>query len=194
MTPETRNQKPDCPASGIRHPASGVRGYTLVELVVAVGLFALIMMLASGAYFVMIGINRQVQAMATGINNLSFALETMTRTIRTGTSYGCPSQGIDCSGGFDFSVKNSSGVTTSYTLLGTTIMQAQSGISVPLTDPSVNVASLKFYAYGTEPFSVNNNRQQARVTIIASGYVSFGPDKKEYFTVQTGATMRGSDI
>src|SRR3989338_11534095 len=87
------------------------RGYTLIELIIAVGLFALIMMLASGAYLVMIGINRQVQSIATGIDNLAFALETMTRTIRTGTSYSCNNSGDCNSGGTTFSVRNSSGVT-----------------------------------------------------------------------------------
>ena len=64
-----------------------VSGYTLVELIVAVGLFALVMLLAAGAYLMMIGVNRQAQGIATGIDNLSFALETMTRSIRTGTNY-----------------------------------------------------------------------------------------------------------
>src|SRR3989344_4209674 len=62
-------------------------GYTLIELVVAVGVFALIMTLASGAYLIMIGVNRQAQSTATGIHNLSFVLESLTRTARTGTAY-----------------------------------------------------------------------------------------------------------
>ena len=75
------------------------------------GLFSLVMLLASGAYLVMIGISRQTQSVATGINNLSFALEAMTRTIRTGTNYSCDNGG-DCSnGGSIFSVRNINGVT-----------------------------------------------------------------------------------
>ena len=58
------------------------RGYTLIELMVAVGLFAIVMMLASGAYLVMIGVSRQTQGIATGVDNLAFALETMTRITR----------------------------------------------------------------------------------------------------------------
>ncbi|MFA6969108.1 MAG: prepilin-type N-terminal cleavage/methylation domain-containing protein, partial [Candidatus Paceibacterota bacterium] len=90
------------------------RGYTLIELIIAVGLFALVMLLASGAYIMMIGLSRQAQGIATGINNLSFALETMTRDIRTGTNYNCGGLG-DCSSGASvFSFKNESGVTVSY--------------------------------------------------------------------------------
>ncbi|HVM58918.1 MAG TPA: prepilin-type N-terminal cleavage/methylation domain-containing protein, partial [Candidatus Paceibacterota bacterium] len=68
-----------------RHASSG--GYTLVELIVAMGLFAIIMTLSTGAYLIMISVNRHAQAISTGIDNLSFALEDMTRTIRTGTVY-----------------------------------------------------------------------------------------------------------
>lgn len=166
------------------------RGYTLIELIIAVGLFALIMMLASGAYLVMIGINRQTQSIATGIDNLSFALETMTRTIRTGTRYACGgSWPSDCAnGGASFSVRNSSGLTTSYALSNGVITQNGSA----LTDPSVNVSSLMFYASGTA--RPPSDYQQARVTIIVSGTVSSGPGETESFTVETGATMRGSDI
>ncbi len=164
------------------------RGYTLIELIIAVGLFSLVMLLASGAYLVMIGISRQTQSVATGINNLSFALETMTRTIRTGTNYSCDNGG-DCSnGGSIFSVRNINGVTITYALSGGVITQN----GAPLTDPSVDVSSLLFYAYGTgKPPS---DYQQPHATIIVSGTISSGPDKTESFTVETGASMRGTDI
>lgn len=165
------------------------RGYTLVELIVAVGLFALIMMLASGAYLVMIGINRHVQGVATGIDNLSFALEEMTRTIRTGTNYSCNNNGPCPNGGTNFSVTNANGVAINYALSGGII--TRNGIA--LTDPSVTVSSLMFYAFGTGT-ARQGDYQQARVTIIASGTVSSGPGKTEAFTIETGATMRGSDI
>lgn len=164
------------------------RGYTLVELIIAVGLFAFIMMLASGAYLVMIGISRQTQSIATGVNNLSFALETMTRTIRTGTNYSC-NNGGDCgSGGTTFSVRSAEGVTTVYTLSNGIITQN----NVPLTDPSVTISSLTFYVSGTS--KPPSDYQQPRVTIVVSGTVSSGAGKVEPFTVETGATMRGSDI
>ncbi|MDO8566865.1 MAG: type II secretion system protein [bacterium] len=166
------------------------QGYTLVELIVAVGLFALIMMLASGAYLVMIDVNRRAQSITTGINNLSFALETMTRTIRTGTDYSCDGDG-DCQNGEDnFSVTNSSGVTISYALSNGIITQRGDNGVAALTDPSVTISSLTFYAFGT----VRGDDFQPRVTIVISGSVPSGPNSSEAFTVETGATMRGTDI
>ncbi|MEK7114077.1 MAG: hypothetical protein AAB850_00815, partial [Patescibacteria group bacterium] len=64
-------------------------------------------------------------------------------------------------------------------------------VSSVLTDPSVAVSSLMFYAFGT---GKPPDYQQSRVTIIVSGTVSSGPGKTQPFTVETGATMRGSDL
>ncbi len=166
------------------------RGFTLIELIVSIGLFSIVVLMTSGAYFIMISINRQAQGIATGINSLSFALETMTRTIRTGTSYKCPAvTGGDCSGGTSFSVVNA-GNEISYTLSGGVINQ--NGIA--LTDQSVNVSSLVFYVSGTA--KPPGDLRQPRVTMIVSGDVSYGPkpEQKKSFTVETGATMRGSDL
>lgn len=172
-----------------------VRGFTLVEIIIAVGLFTVIMTLASGAYLIMIGANRQAQSVATGINNLSFALETMTRTIRTGTNYGCPTEGIDCgNGGSSFSFRNENNALVTYDLSASTIRETKGGVSRMLTDSSVNISSLVFYASGTAGRPLGDYRQP-RVTIVVSGTVSSGPGRPpESFTIETGATMRGSDI
>lgn len=168
-------------------------GYTLVELIVAVGLFSVVMLLASGAYLMMISIGRQAQGISTGINNLSFALEAMTRNIRTGTTYLCGGLG-DCSGGASsFSFVNADGVSVTYSLSGSTIQETKDSGQSTLTDSSVAISSLTFYAFGT-PSAREGDYEQPRVTMIVSGTVSSGPGKTEAFTVETGATMRGSDL
>lgn len=170
------------------------RGYTLIELIVAVGLFAIVMLLASGAYLTMIGLNRQVQGISAGVDNLAFALESMTRDIRTGSNYSCGGVGDCASGGSSFSMKNSNGISVSYALSGSAIQKTTNGVQSALTDPSVTITSLTFYAVGTKT-TAQNDTQQARVTIVVSGTVSVGPNKPpQSFTIETGASMRGSDI
>ncbi|MFA6408062.1 MAG: prepilin-type N-terminal cleavage/methylation domain-containing protein [Candidatus Paceibacterota bacterium] len=171
-----------------------VCGYTLVELMVAVGLFAIVMLLASGAYLVMIGLNRQAQGIATGINNLSFALETMTRSIRTGSGYTCPGGSDSCSTD-TFSFTNSGGTVIKYSLSGSSVLETSGGsVQNTLTDSSVKITSLMFYVVGANPASAGN-LQQARVTMIVSGEVSSSANKApQTFVVQTGATMRLPDI
>ena len=177
-------------------------GYTLIELMVAVGLFALVMALASGAYLIMIGVNRNTQAVSTGINNLSFALESMTRTIRTGTSYQCnnPAGGNCSSGGSAFYVTDQTGAVVSYARsVSDSICHSggngcltvtRAGTTIALTSPPLNVSSLVFY--GTGVFTGDGT--QPHVTIVVSGTVLEGPGKTQPFTVETGATMRGSDL
>lgn len=168
------------------------RGYTLIELIIAVGLFALVMTLASGAYLMMISFNQRVQGIVTGIDNLSFALDTMTRSIRTGTNYSCAGGG-DCAGGASsFSFKDQTGRSVSYALGASSIQATVNGAPSTLTDPSVTVSSLMFYVSGSA--RAPGDYQQARVTITVSGSVSAGPGKTEPFTVETTSTMRGSDI
>lgn len=169
------------------------KGFTLIELVVAVGVFSIIMTLSSGAYLMMINVNRQAQALATGINNLSFALEAMTRDIRTGYQYDCGGLG-DCSAGASsFSFVDNTGVPVSYSLSGGTLYRTRGGVATALTDPSVAITTLAFYAYGTAPLS-GGNTEQSRVTIVVAGTVPAGPGKTQAFNVETGATMRGSDL
>ena len=169
------------------------RGYTLVELMVAVGLFAIVMMLSSGAYLMMIGVNRQAQGMATGINDLSFALETMTRTIRTGGEY-CGSSVPPCFNN-SFSFKDIHGSVVTYSLVGTSIKQTVAGVQSALTDPSVTITSLQFNKSGVSPYSSTHDTKQASVMIVVSGTVSSSANKTpQAFTVETLATMRAVDL
>lgn len=152
------------------------RGYTLIELIIAVGLFAVVMTLASGAYMVMIDLTRQAQNKATGIDNLSFALETMTRNIRTGTNYSCSGLGDCLNGASSFSFIDSNGVAVTYSVSGNTIQQNKGGTQSVLTEPSVIISSLMFYVTGTSPLSADDYTQP-HVTIVITGTVSSGPGK-----------------
>ncbi len=170
------------------------RGYTLVELMIAIGLFAFVMTLTSGAYLMMIGVTRKTQGIVTGIDNLAFALESMTRTIRTGGSYNCGGIGDCSSGAGTFSVENAEGVTVTYALgsqsNGSQNVGAITANGVSLTSPSINVTDLTFYSTGTS----SSDALQPQVRISASGVVSVGPGQTEPFTVETSATARGIDL
>lgn len=188
-------------ARGLRPSRSSSTGYTLIELIVATGLFSLIMLLASGAYLMMIGLQRQAQGIATGIDNLSFAIETMARDIRTGSAYSCGiSLGLgDCavSGGSSFTFTPSGGGAGTGVTYGLATQPAPNGAihgitkdGAMLTDPSVDITSLTFYVSGTS----KSDNAQPHVTITISGKVFYGQGKSETFHIETGATMRGSDL
>ena len=175
------------------------RGYTLVELMVAVGLFAVVMLLTSGAYLMMIALNRQAQGIATGIDDLSFATELMARNIRNGFNYSCGATLHlgDCpNGGSSFTFKDEKRQTVTYSLVASdhSIQETVNGVTSPLTDSSISITSLKFYVFGTRAASAGDV-SQARVTLVISGTVSSSADKTpQTFTVETSATMRLLDI
>ena len=156
------------------------RGYTLIELIVSVGLFAIVMLLVSGSYLMMISINRQTQSISTGIDNLSFALEAMTHDIRVGSGYTCPGGTTTCTVDASvgtFSFKNESGVAVSYSLSGSAITKTTGGVASSLTDASsVTVTSLIFYVTGAKT-AAQGDLEQARATIAVSGIVSSGAGK-----------------
>jgi prepilin-type N-terminal cleavage/methylation domain-containing protein len=175
------------------------RGFTLIELIVAVGLFASVMTIAAGAYLTIIRLNQQAQAIATGIDNVSFALESMTRNIRSGSDYGCGiTSGTDCpypSGDTSFTFKDVYADSTTYSLGSGVIQETiNGGSAINLTDPSVNITSLKFYVSGTRSYSASGDILQPYVTIAISGTVPAGPGQTRSFTVESSAAWRGSNI
>lgn len=65
------------------------QGFTLIEMIVSLGLFTVVAVTAVGALLAVISANQQLQAEQSVMTNLSFALDSMTREIRTGYGYVC---------------------------------------------------------------------------------------------------------
>lgn len=168
------------------------RGYSLIELMVAISLFSIVVTIATGAYLLMISANREAQAITTGINNLSYALESMTRTIRTGAHYSCSGDT------FSFYQLGDSNKPLSYKIdsVSKQLQQSTNGTDwVGLTDPSVSIdaANSKFICVGTAA-GASDTEGQARVTIVVAGTVNAGAGKDRTFNIETSATMRGTDL
>jgi prepilin-type N-terminal cleavage/methylation domain-containing protein len=64
-------------------------GFTLIEVIVSLALFSVVITIAVGALLILIASNRQLQNEQSVLSNLSFALDSMTREIRTGSNYYC---------------------------------------------------------------------------------------------------------
>lgn len=180
-----------------KNPTQG--GYTLIELMVSIGLFAIIMTLVAGAYFMMISISQQAAGISTAVDGISFALEDMSRLIRTGTAYGCPTAGFDCSGDSVFTFTDQTGQSEVFTRgtdpvthNGVIEQVTNSGTPIELTDPSVNIGSLMFYSVGV---AVGAADGPPYVTMIISGTLPGGKTQAPTpFTIETSAAMRGIDL
>lgn len=66
-------------------------GFTLIEMIVSLALFSVVVTVSVGALLMLIATNDKLQGEQSVMTNLSFALDSMTREIRTGTSYICVS-------------------------------------------------------------------------------------------------------
>jgi prepilin-type N-terminal cleavage/methylation domain-containing protein len=68
------------------------QGFTLIEMIVSLAIFSFVITIAVGALLMLMNTNKQLQGEQSVMTNLSFALDSMTREIRTGTFYYCDSQ------------------------------------------------------------------------------------------------------
>lgn len=66
-------------------------GFSLIEVLVSLSIFTIVMVISVGALMSLIDANARARNMQTVMTNLSYALDSMTREMRTGTDYFCGS-------------------------------------------------------------------------------------------------------
>lgn len=188
--------------------AKGQRGFTLVEMTVAVGLFAIVMLVSVGALLSLVDANRKAQALQSVMNNLNIAIDGMVRSAREGTVYHCGSAGSfataqDCTEGdtlfafepyhtgsavppwlYWFAV-DSNGVGRLY--------KSEDGTTsggLPITSPSVSIESVTFYVVG----SVRGDTTQPRVTVVIKGTAGTKVTSRTTFHIEATAVQRVLDL
>jgi len=65
------------------------RGFTLIEIIVSLAIFSVVAVIAIGALVRVTSANRQAQAIQSGVNNVSFIMDSMSRELRVGTNILC---------------------------------------------------------------------------------------------------------
>jgi prepilin-type N-terminal cleavage/methylation domain-containing protein len=171
-----------------------IKGFTLIEVIVSVGIFSLVMMIALGAIISIVGANKKAQALHSVINNLNLVVESMVREMRTGFNYGCGS-GDSCTE-FSFDSKqitqNGSTVNVKYRFNNSknTIEKAvESGPWLTLTSDSVIIDELKFFSVGIGNYEV----EQPLVLVVIKGTALVG-GKESDFNIQTLVAQRLLDL
>ena len=148
------------------------RGFTLLEIIVAIGLFTIVAFLTTGSLLILNNAQRKAFFIQTNQDNVRFTLESMAREIRTGISYGvCDGAPSGSCLGFingdeqDIVYKLSSVTNECNSNAATAscvIKSVNGGNFEPVTAPEVLIRNLKFYVAGeslTDGF-------QSRVTIV----------------------------
>lgn len=177
------------------------RGYTLLELIVSVGLFSVVMLVVMGAYVALISLDRQSRAQNQLAASLSFAVESMARNLRTGTQYDCGAVGgtLNCTGnpGPDrMTFVDSQNQTITYIkkndgsigqCIGTGSCLDANAVS--LTDRRITISSLQFFVRGVGTTGTDQYLQPT-VTFSIKGTMVTDAGETTSFTIQTSATQR----
>ena len=193
------------------------RGFTLVEMMVSVAIFAIVMTIALGSLLAMSESDRKAQTLKSVINNLNFSLDSMSRSIRTGQAYHCDSLQLPLSDPRDCKDTSQGGPATSFAY-----QPAQGGATVvyrfetsdtaaavcgqpagkvgcitrsfdggntylAITSPEVFISALNFYVIGA---AESPSTIQPKVVILISGVVTVTATQTSAFNLQTSVTQR----
>ncbi|PIP73987.1 MAG: hypothetical protein COW88_00220 [Candidatus Lloydbacteria bacterium CG22_combo_CG10-13_8_21_14_all_47_15] len=168
-------------------------GFTLVEVIISIGLFVAVMTIAVSALISLMDAQRRAQAFREVMDNIDFAMENISRSLRLGANYHCgPSGGIttpqDCPGGDDY-------IAFTDVLGGTTIFRLENGVLerstdggstfLALTSPSVTIHRLDFFVNGTAA----GDLKQPGVRIVVGGLVELSKGATN-FDIETFVTQR----
>jgi prepilin-type N-terminal cleavage/methylation domain-containing protein len=135
----------------------GKSGFTIVEFMVAIGLFSVIVSIAVGGLANAIRTQRQIAALIAANSNVSFALEQMARDIRTGSAFTTTGSGSE----LDFT--DPYGQSVAYRLnAGKVEKNAGDGNFQAITGDNAVVQYLNFTLLGNLP----GDGYPPRITII----------------------------
>lgn len=194
------------------------RGFTLIEMMVAVSLFAIVMTISIGALLDMVSANRKAQAMQSVMNNLNIALDGMVRNVRMGTDYHCGggtlSQKLSCPSGdqtlaFESFGGNPNTATDQwiYWIEGNRLYKSEDAKATRLaiTAPEIQIDDFKVYVTGaTQSLNDFGEAIQPKVVFVIKGtaaaagntnsVVGTADKTRSTFTIQAVATQRILDL
>jgi prepilin-type N-terminal cleavage/methylation domain-containing protein len=118
------------------------KAFTIIELLVAMGLFAIFVVMASGGFVRALRTQRSIVALIAANDNASLSLEQMAREIRTGSNFSLS--------GNDLIFFNAYNIQVTYRLNRSTniVEKGENGDFKPLTASNVKINVLKFYLTG----------------------------------------------
>jgi len=65
------------------------KGFSTIEMMVAVALFAMVMLMSAAAMVTLVNANQKARSVKTAVDNLNFVVETISRSLRVGSHYYC---------------------------------------------------------------------------------------------------------
>jgi len=169
-------------------------GFTLIELMVSTSIFMVVMLIAMGSLIITSDAAKRSDALSFTMNNLSFAVESMSRSLRMGTNYTCPTGTYCNNGNSSFSsisflpakAPTSNIMTYKFNSNTKTIERCVNNNScVDIVSPNIKINTLKFFVRGTDP----KDGIQPSVYILLRGSVIIKAQQTS-FAIQTMISQR----
>ncbi len=171
------------------------KGFTLIELMTALSLFAVLVTVNLGSILGVFEANRKSRALRAVMTDLNQAVETMSREMRYGTNYHCGSGSVttpqNCaSGGTLVSFLSSDNLQITYRQNGATFQKqiGTSGDWLPVIPPEVVIDNLTFYVTGAGAA----DGLQPKALITFKGHAGSGKGLS-YFGLETLVSQRALD-
>ncbi len=152
------------------------KGFTLVEVLVAMSLFTFIVTISLGAITQVFDVNKKAQMMSVIMGDLSSSLEMMTTQMRYGSGHTCEKEASDSCVRIKFTNYNEEEME--YFLKDELIWVSIDGEEHEITSLDVAVKNLQF------------NILDSLIVIVLKGEVGYGVEKSE-FNLQTSVSRRG---
>ena len=164
-------------------------GFTLIELIVALGVFMVVMTITLSAFLNIMDIQKKTEAFRKVNDNLNFAMEVMMREIREGKGYGA----ADCSGA-DFCFTGKDGKAVKYQLNGGGYIERKEEADewLRMTSGGIKITSLSFLVSGEETYP-SGDRQQPMVVISIGGESGEKEKLKSKLDLQATVSQRKLD-
>ena len=171
------------------------KGFTLIELMVAVSIFIIIMTISMGSIIGIFNVNRKSRTLKTVLNNLNLTTESMSKEMRFGKNYHCGSGDVttpqNCpSGDTLMSFLSNDGAQITYRSRDNGIeKRVGNGSYIPITAPEIIIDDLTFYTLGAG----TSDTLQPKVIMIIKSHAGTGKSRSD-FTLQTLVSQRVLDI
>jgi len=127
-------------------------GFTLIEIIVAIGIFTVIAVMGLTALLTMANASKEAAATRSVLDSMGYILEDISRTAQDAVTFSCGNNGSDCTQlvatTSDDTVIHYSIVTTSG--VGTIYREANEEGSKPISPNTVDVDKLYFYINTSE--------------------------------------------
>ena len=167
------------------------KGFTLIEMLVSVALFSVVLTVTLGSILTIADANKKARSLMSVMSNLNFAVDSITRSIKTGTNTSVYNA-FHCVETRQVDYNGDSGASDGREEVAYCFDEARGVITraiggedpVDLTAPDVDIDYLTFNAFGTA------TGDQPRVLIKMEGTVQVSPRVSSNFSIQTTVSQR----